>query len=316
VLRLHGYTEQEKVEIAKQFLVKKQMVQAGLTDKNIKFSDEAISGLIRSYTREAGVRNLEREIGNICRKIARKVVKEGTDYNIAIAQDNVNDYLGVIKFRDTLAHERSEVGLVTGLAWTEVGGSILSTEATVVDGKGKLTLTGKLGDVMQESAQAAMSYVRSRAQRLGLPRDFYRNIDIHVHVPEGAIPKDGPSAGITIATAISSALSKIPVRRDLAMTGEITLRGKVLPIGGLKEKLLAAHRAGLFEVILPQDNEKDLAEVPENLRTAMKMHFVDTMDQVLAVALERPLPEPVPQVEGAQTITPLAPPAEGSTAHQ
>jgi ATP-dependent Lon protease len=317
VLRLHGYTEQEKVEIAKQFLVKKQMVQAGLTDKNIKFSDEAISGLIRSYTREAGVRNLEREIGNICRKIARKVVKEGVDYNIAIAQDNVNDYLGVIKFRDTLAHERSEVGLVTGLAWTEVGGSILSTEATVVDGKGKLTLTGKLGDVMQESAQAAMSYVRSRAQRLGLPRDFYRNIDIHVHVPEGAIPKDGPSAGITIATAISSALSKIPVRRDLAMTGEITLRGKVLPIGGLKEKLLAAHRAGLFEVILPQDNEKDLAEVPENLRTAMKMHFVDTMDQVLAVALERPLPEPVPQVEGgAQTITPLAPPVEGSTAHQ
>jgi ATP-dependent Lon protease len=317
VLRLHGYTEQEKVEIAKQFLVKKQMVQAGLTDKNVKFSDEAISGLIRSYTREAGVRNLEREIGNICRKIARKVVKEGTDYNIAIAQNNVNDYLGVIKFRDTLAHERSEVGLVTGLAWTEVGGSILSTEATVVDGKGKLTLTGKLGDVMQESAQAAMSYVRSRAQRLGLARDFYRNIDIHVHVPEGAIPKDGPSAGITIATAISSALSKIPVRRDLAMTGEITLRGKVLPIGGLKEKLLAAHRAGLFEVILPQDNEKDLAEVPENLRTAMKMHFVDTMDQVLAVALEHPLPEPVPELgEGRQPITPLAPPAEGSTAHQ
>jgi ATP-dependent Lon protease len=317
VLRLHGYTEQEKVEIAKQFLVKKQMAQAGLTDKNITFSEEAISGLIRSYTREAGVRNLEREIGNVCRKIARKVVKEGAQYNIAIGQDNVNNYLGVIKFRDTLAHERSEVGLVTGLAWTEVGGSILSTEATVVDGKGKLTLTGKLGDVMQESAQAAMSYVRSRAQRLGLARDFYRSIDIHVHVPEGAIPKDGPSAGITIATAISSALSKIPVRRDLAMTGEITLRGKVLPIGGLKEKLLAAHRAGLFEVILPQDNEKDLAEVPENLRTAMKMHFVDTMDQVLAVALEHPLPEPVPHVEeGEQTITPLAPPTEGPTAHQ
>jgi len=317
VLRLHGYTEQEKVEIAKQFLVKKQMAQAGLTDKNVKFSDDAISGLIRSYTREAGVRNLEREIGNVCRKIARKVVKEGAEYNIAISPNNVNDYLGVIKFRDTLAHERSEVGLVTGLAWTEVGGSILSTEATVVDGKGKLTLTGKLGDVMQESAQAAMSYVRSRAQRLGLARDFYRNIDIHVHVPEGAIPKDGPSAGITIATAISSALSKIPVRRDLAMTGEITLRGKVLPIGGLKEKLLAAHRAGLFEVILPQDNEKDLAEVPENLRTAMKLHFVDTMDQVLSVALEHPLPEPMAQVdEGARTITPLAPPAEGPTAHQ
>jgi ATP-dependent Lon protease len=315
VLRLHGYTEQEKVEIAKQFLVKKQLLQAGLTDKNLRFGDDAITSLIRSYTREAGVRNLEREIGNVCRKVARKVVKEGETYNAAISQENVNDFLGVIKFRDTLAHEKSEVGLVTGLAWTEVGGSILSTEATVVDGKGKLTLTGKLGDVMQESAQAAMSYIRSRAHRLGLQRDFYRSLDIHVHVPEGAIPKDGPSAGITIATAIASALSKIPVRRDLAMTGEITLRGKVLPIGGLKEKLLAAHRAGLFEVILPQDNEKDVAEVPENLRTAMKMHFVETMDQVLAVALERPLPEI--SEETAQPIAPIVPPpAESPSAHQ
>jgi len=315
VLRLHGYTEQEKVEIAKQFLVKKQLLQAGLTDKNLKFSDDAITSLIRSYTREAGVRNLEREIGNVCRKVARKVVKEGETYSAAITQENVNDFLGVIKFRDTLAHEKSEVGLVTGLAWTEVGGSILSTEATVVDGKGKLTLTGKLGDVMQESAQAAMSYIRSRAHRLGLQRDFYRSLDIHVHVPEGAIPKDGPSAGITIATAIASALSKIPVRRDLAMTGEITLRGKVLPIGGLKEKLLAAHRAGLFEVILPQDNEKDVAEVPENLRTAMKMHFVETMDQVLSVALERPLPEI--SEEAAQPIAPIGPPpADSPAAHQ
>ena len=303
VLRLHGYTEQEKVEIAKQFLVKKQMLQAGLSEKNVKFSDDAIT-LIRSYTREAGVRNLEREIGNVCRKVARKVVKEGENYTVAITGENVTDFLGVIKFRDTLAHEKSEVGLVTGLAWTEVGGSILSTEATVVDGKGKLTLTGKLGDVMQESAQAALSYVRSRAHRLGLTRDFYRNLDLHVHVPEGAIPKDGPSAGITIATAIASALSKIPVRRDLAMTGEITLRGKVLPIGGLKEKLLAAHRAGLFEVILPRDNEKDLAEVPENLRSAMKMHFVDTMDQVLQIALESPLPSLSEDVS-AQPIAPL-----------
>ena len=303
VLRLHGYTEQEKVEIAKQFLVKKQMLAAGLSEKNIKFTDEAITGLIRSYTREAGVRNLEREIGNVCRKVARKVVKEGENYNITITGENVNDFLGVIKFRDTLAHEKSEVGLVTGLAWTEVGGSILSTEASVVDGKGKLTLTGKLGDVMQESAQAAMSYVRSRAHRLGLTRDFYRNLDLHVHVPEGAIPKDGPSAGITIATAISSALSKIPVRRDLAMTGEITLRGKVLPIGGLKEKLLAAHRAGLFEVILPKDNEKDVAEVPENLRNAMKLHFVETMDQVLQIALESPLPTMEEDV--VQPIAPL-----------
>jgi ATP-dependent Lon protease len=316
VLRLHGYTEQEKVEIAKQFLVKKQMLAAGLSEKNIKFTDDAITSLIRSYTREAGVRNLEREIGNVCRKVARKVVKEGENFSIAITGENVNDFLGVIKFRDTVAHEKSEIGLVTGLAWTEVGGSILSTEASVVDGKGKLTLTGKLGDVMQESAQAAMSYVRSRAPRLGLTRDFYRNLDLHVHVPEGAIPKDGPSAGITIATAIASALSKIPVRRDLAMTGEITLRGKVLPIGGLKEKLLAAHRAGLFEVILPKDNEKDLAEVPENLRGAMKLHFVDTMDQVLQIALESPLPKMAEEV-----TEPIAPPlttgnSDAPTAHQ
>jgi ATP-dependent Lon protease len=317
VLRLHGYTEAEKVEIAKQFLVKKQMEAAGLNPKNIKFTDEAITTLIRSYTREAGVRNLEREIGNVCRKIARKVVKEGENYSVTITAENANDFLGVIKFRDTLAHEKSEIGLVTGLAWTEVGGSILSTEATVVDGKGKLTLTGKLGDVMQESAHAAMSYIRSRAQRLGLTRDFYRNFDIHVHVPEGAIPKDGPSAGITIATAIASALSKIPVRRDIAMTGEITLRGKVLAIGGLKEKLLAAHRAGLFEVILPKDNDKDIAEVPENLRSAMKLHFVDTMDQVLAVALEQALPIVEIPAEAAQPMAPpLSGPAEGPAAHQ
>src|SRR5947207_3159182 len=317
VLRLHGYTEQEKVEIAKQFLVKKQMLQAGLTEKNVKFTDDAITSLIRSYTREAGVRNLEREIGNVCRKIARKVVKEGSNYAVAVTTDNVNDFLGVIKFRDTVAHEKSEVGLVTGLAWTEVGGSILSTEATVVDGKGKLTLTGKLGDVMQESAHAAMSYIRSRASRLGLTREFYRNFDIHVHVPEGAIPKDGPSAGITIATAIASSLSKIPVRRDLAMTGEITLLGKVLPICALKEKLLAAHRAGLFEVLLPKDNEKDVAEVPENLRSAMKLHFVDTVDQVLAVALEQALPVVDLPPDTAQPMAPpLSDSAEGPAAHQ
>ncbi len=280
VLRLHGYTEPEKVEIAKQYLVRKQREQTGLTEQNIVFTDEALTTVIRNYTREAGVRNLEREIGNVCRKVARKVVKEGDKYSVALTAENVNEYLGVLKFRDTEAHERSEVGLVTGLAWTEVGGSILTTEVATVDGKGKLTLTGKLGDVMQESAQAAMSYVRSRAHRLGLPRDFYRNLDIHVHVPEGAIPKDGPSAGITMATAIASALSDISVRRDIAMTGEITLRGKVLPIGGLKEKLLAAHRAGIMEVILPADNEKDLAEVPENLRAAMKLHFAKTMDDV------------------------------------
>ena len=314
VLRLHGYTETEKIEIAKQFLVRKQREQAGLTEKNITFTDDAITSVIRYYTREAGVRNLEREIGNLCRKVARRVVKEGLEYNITITAENINDFLGVAKFRDTLVHEKNEVGLVNGLAWTEVGGSILNTEVTVVDGKGKLTLTGKLGDVMQESAQAAMSYIRSRAVRLGLNRDFYRNLDIHVHVPEGAIPKDGPSAGITIATAIASALGGIPVRRDIAMTGEITLRGKVLPIGGLKEKLLAAHRAGLFEVLLPKDNEKDIPDVPENLRKAMKLHFVDSMDQVLQLALESPFPE-IP-VSAGQGMTPLPPTAEGPAAHQ
>ncbi|MGB9195716.1 MAG: endopeptidase La [Terriglobales bacterium] len=318
VLRLHGYTEPEKVEIAKQFLVKKQLAQAGLTDKNLQFSDEAIREIIRGYTREAGVRNLEREIGNVCRKVARKVVKEGLEFSVAIEPNKIEEFLGVTKFRDTLAHEKSEIGLVTGLAWTEVGGSILSTEVTVVEGKGgKPILTGKLGDVMQESAQAAITYIRSRWQRLGLSRDFYRSVDIHVHVPEGAIPKDGPSAGITIATAIASALSRIPVRRDIAMTGEITLRGKVLPIGGLKEKLLAAHRAGLFEVILPKENEKDLAEVPENLRSAMKLHFVDTMDQVLAVALEGPLPAMTPDADSLPSIAPPTPSAgDIPTAHQ
>jgi ATP-dependent Lon protease len=299
VLRLHGYTELEKVEIAKQFLVRKQREATGLTEKQLTFGDDALREIIRSYTREAGVRNLEREIGNISRKVARKVVKDAT-YTIDLTAEKVNEFLGVTKFRDTLANEKSEVGLVTGLAWTEVGGSILSTEVAIVDGKGKLTITGQLGDVMQESAHAAMSYVRSRAARLGIAKDFYRNVDIHIHVPEGAIPKDGPSAGITMATAISSALSKIPVRRDIAMTGEITLRGKVLPIGGLKEKLLAALRAGIKEAIIPKENEKDLADVPENIRGQMKVHFVENMDQVLKVALETPLPD-FPE-EGAQTI--------------
>jgi ATP-dependent Lon protease len=291
VLRLHGYTELEKLEIAKHYLVRKQREQGGLNEKNIAFTDDGLLTIIRGYTREAGVRNLEREIGNVCRKVARRVVKEGESYNITVTADAVSEFLGVVKFRDTLAAEKSEIGLVTGLAWTEVGGSILSTEVSVVEGKGgKPLLTGKLGDVMQESAQAALTYVRSRASILGVPKDFYRNCDIHIHVPEGAIPKDGPSAGITMATGIASALAKIPVRRDIAMTGEITLRGKVLPIGGLKEKLLAAHRAGILEVIIPKENEKDLPDVPENLRKEMKIHAVETMDQVLQLALERPLP--------------------------
>jgi len=291
VLRLHGYTEDEKLEIAKQYLVKKQRGHTGLTEKNLTFSDDALKEIIRSYTREAGVRNLEREIGNVCRKVARRVVKNGQKHKETVTAANAADFLGVPKFRDSAVHEKSEVGLVNGLAWTEVGGSILQTEVQILDGKGKLTTTGQLGDVMTESAQAALSYIRSRAHYLGLPHDFYRSVDIHIHVPEGAIPKDGPSAGITLATALASALTRIPVRRDIAMTGEITLRGKVLPIGGLKEKLLAAHRAGIFEAILPADNQKDMADLPENLKSAMKLNFVESMDEVLKLALEAPLPE-------------------------
>ncbi|MHB1021424.1 MAG: endopeptidase La [Acidobacteriaceae bacterium] len=316
ILRLHGYTELEKLEIAKQYLLKKQREATGLTEKQIVFTDGALKEIIRAYTREAGVRNLEREIGNVCRKVARRVVKNDIKHKEEITAENISEFLGIAKFRDSQLHEKSEVGLVTGLAWTEVGGSILSTEVQVLDGKGKLTLTGQLGDVMQESAQAALSYIRSRANQLGLTRDFYRNVDIHVHVPEGAIPKDGPSAGITIATGLASALTKIPVRRDIAMTGEITLRGKVLPIGGLKEKLLAAHRAGIFEAILCKENEKDLADLPELLKTSMKLHFVEQMDEVLKLALEGPLPEIKVEAPEALAVPPAPAGNKQPVAHQ
>ncbi|MFI5127018.1 MAG: endopeptidase La [Candidatus Acidiferrales bacterium] len=299
VLRLPGYTEQEKMQIAKRFLVRKQREATGIAEENVTFTDEGLLHLIRHYTHEAGVRNLEREIANISRKVARKLVAEGKSATVDVTPANVNSYLGIIKYRDMLAEKKNEVGLTVGLAWTEVGGEVLRTEATLMQGKGRLTLTGKLGDVMQESAQAAMSYVRSRSHLFGLPKDFYRHLDIHVHVPEGAIPKDGPSAGITLCTSIASALTRIPVRCDLAMTGEITLRGKVLPIGGVKEKLLAAHRLGLRTVILPRDNEKDMADVPPEIQAQMSVKFVDTMDEVLYLALERPLtasPAPVPEV--------------------
>ncbi len=287
ILRLPGYTEQEKLEIAKRFLVKRAREATGLTDKNLKFTDEGILHIIRHYTHEAGVRSLEREIQNIARKMARKVVTESAAVGVEITPANANDFLGVLKYREYWLEKHNEIGLTTGLAWTEVGGSVLVTEAAIMEGKGRLTPTGKLGEVMQESAQAAMSYIRSRSAAFGLTKDFYRNIDIHVHVPEGAIPKDGPSAGITICTSIVSALTKIPVRCDVTMTGEITLRGKVLPIGGVKEKLLAAHRMGLRTIVLPKDNEKDLAEIPQEILSCLTTHFVETMDEVLQIALER-----------------------------
>jgi ATP-dependent Lon protease len=302
VLQLAGYTEQEKVEIARKFLVPKSVEGSGLTEKNITFTDEALQSVINRYTREAGVRNLEREINSICRKVARKVVVEGAETFENITADMVTQFLGVPRYRPTLAEEQNEVGIATGLAWTEVGGEILITEATLMPGRGKLTLTGKLGDVMQESAQAAMSYVRSRSEIFGIPKDFNRKFDVHVHIPEGAIPKDGPSAGITLATAMISALSGVPARRDVAMTGEITLRGKVLPIGGVKEKLLAAHRAGITTLIIPKDNEKDLADIPKGVLDSLKLYLVTSMDEVLKTALERPLVSLPPTAEAAVDV--------------
>jgi ATP-dependent Lon protease len=308
ILRIPGYTEQEKLQIAKRFLVKRAREATGLSDKNLSFTDDGLLHIIRHYTHEAGVRSLEREIQNIGRKMARKVVTEGKTVSTEIAPANINDFLGILKYRESWLEKHNEIGLTTGLAWTEVGGSVLVTEATLMEGKGRLNLTGKLGDVMQESAQAAMAYIRSRSHAFGLPKDFYRNIDIHVHVPEGAIPKDGPSAGITICTTIVSALTRIPVRCDLAMTGEITLRGKVLPIGGVKEKLLAAHRMGLRTVILPKDNEKDLADIPQEILSSLTVHFVEIMDEVLQIALERPI---VPLELAA--VAPVAEPFVGGT---
>ncbi len=312
VLQLAGYTEQEKVEIAKRFLVLKAVEGAGLTSENIVFQDEAIQTIIQRYTREAGVRNLEREISSICRKVARKVVADGKAYKDDVNGERVTAHLGVPRFRPSMAEAQNEIGVATGLAWTEVGGELLVTEATLMAGKGKLTLTGKLGDVMQESAQAALSYVRSRAADLNLPDDFHSKIDIHVHVPEGAIPKDGPSAGITMATTLVSALTKIPTRRDVAMTGEITLRGKVLPIGGIKEKVLAAHRAGVTNIILPRDNEKDLADIPKNVMDTLDVHMVSTMDEVLKIALAEPLPSRIP---AAPVVTDVTEPAGDTRPH-
>ena len=304
VLELSGYTENEKVEIGKRFLAPKVLKGTGLTENNVTFTDDAYETVIRRYTREAGVRSLEREISSICRKIARKVVAEGKGYQVEVTGDQVNNYLGIQKYRPTMAEKENEIGIATGLAWTEAGGELLFTESTLMPGKGRLTLTGKLGDVMQESAQAAMSYVRAKAEEFGIPKEFNKETDIHVHVPEGAIPKDGPSAGITITTALVSALTRIPTRSDVAMTGEITLRGKVLPIGGLKEKVLAAHRANLKTIILPKDNEKDLADIPDTVLKSLDFCMVDTMDEVLKIALEKPTGPPLSaNAKDAETIT-------------
>ncbi len=284
VIRIAGYTEQEKMQIAKKFLVTKEMEANGLTAENIEFTNGALLRIIRQYTREAGVRNLEREIASVCRKVAREIVSNGVTKKITVTSKGMPKYLGVPKFRHGETEEKNQIGLTTGLAWTEIGGELLAIEASVMEGTGRMVMTGKLGDVMQESVQAALTYIRARAERFGLMKNFYKKIDIHIHVPEGAIPKDGPSAGIAMATSIASVLMKKKVRADLAMTGEITLRGRVLPIGGLKEKILAAHRGNIKTVVIPKDNEKDLAEVPKNVQKALKIVFVEHIDEVLDIA--------------------------------
>lgn len=301
VLQIAGYTELEKIEIARRFLSPKALPAAGLSKKNLVFTDESFAKIIQRYTREAGVRNLEREISSVCRKVARKVVLTGKSFYEEISAEKITDYLGVPRFRPSMAEAQNEVGVATGLAWTEAGGELLVTEATLMSGRGRLTLTGQLGEVMQESAQAAMSYVRSTAHEIGITRDFHRRTDVHIHVPEGAIPKDGPSAGITLATALVSALANVKTRRDVAMTGEITLRGKVLPIGGLKEKVLAAHRAGLKNIILPKDNEKDLSDIPKNVLDTLNLYMVETMDEVLKIAMSEPLQSKLPADASGET---------------
>jgi len=297
VIQLSGYTLNEKLAIARGFLVPKQLEQHGLSADKVSFEDESVRVLIESYTREAGVRNLEREIGSVCRKVARRVVAEGAKIEVAVTPAMVGELLGKPRHRPRRKLEESEIGVATGLAWTQAGGELLETEIGLMKGKGKLILTGKLGEVMQESARAAVSYLRSRADLLGIDPEFNEATDLHVHVPEGAIPKDGPSAGITMATALVSALTKIPVRKDVAMTGEVTLRGKVLPVGGIKDKVLAAYRAAITEVILPSENEKDLEEIPEEVRKDLNFHLVGSMDEVLRLALDGEV-GPLPKVAG------------------
>jgi ATP-dependent Lon protease len=316
ILRLSGYTEREKMEIAKRHLVSKQAEGSGLSAEQVEFTDDAILEIIRSYTREAGVRNLEREIGSCCRKVARKVVGEqaGEGFKEIVTAERVREMLGPIKFRQQKAAAESEIGLALGLAWTEVGGEVLQIEATLTNGRGQVQLTGKLGEVMQESAAAALTCIKARAERLGMSLTHIRKRDLHVHIPEGAIPKDGPSAGVTLATAMASALMRVPVRKEVAMTGEITLRGRVLPVGGIKEKLLAAHRLGVTMLILPKDNEKDLTEVPAEVLDALDVRLVETIDEVLAYALEEACPTDGAVADETTPQPPIwtPPPAQGT----
>ncbi len=292
VIRIPGYTEDEKTNIALRYLVPKQMKENGLKEKELKITEGAVRDIIQHYTRESGVRNLEREISKICRKVVKSLLLKPRDKRVLVTPKSMEKYLGVRRFRFGMAEDRDQVGQVTGLAWTEVGGELLTIEAAVVPGKGKLTHTGQLGEVMTESIQAAMTVVRSRAEVLGIAEDFHQKLDVHIHVPEGATPKDGPSAGVGMCTALVSALTNIPVKGDVAMTGEITLRGEVLPIGGLKEKLLAAHRGGIAKVLIPQENEKDLAEIPKNIKDKLTIVPVKWIDEVMQHALvHQPLPD-------------------------
>jgi len=296
VIRLPGYTEDEKVNIALKYLVPKQMKNNGVKEGELTIAEAAVRDIVRYYTREAGVRSLDREIARICRKVVKSLLTKPSDKKITVNAKNLDKYLGVRRYDYGMAEQQNQIGQVTGLAWTEVGGELLTIEAVKLPGKGKMIQTGKLGDVMQESIQAALSVVRTRAAQLGIDPDFYQKNDIHIHLPEGATPKDGPSAGIALATAMVSILTGIPVRCDVAMTGEITLRGEVLPIGGLKEKLLAAHRGGIKTVLIPDGNAKDLVEIPDNVKRGLAIHPVKWFDQVLGFALERQ-PEPLADME-------------------
>jgi ATP-dependent Lon protease len=306
VIRIAGYLETEKLQIAKKYLLKKQRELNGLKEENIEFSDQAILDIIRYYTREAGVRQLEREIASICRKSAIAIVKTDRNTHVKVSAASLSKYLGPPKFRYGMAETEPQIGVATGLAWTELGGELLGIEVTIVPGRGKLTITGRLGEVMQESARAALSYVCSRAEQLGVPPDFYQKSDIHIHIPEGAIPKDGPSAGIVLATALVSALCRVPVRNDVAMTGEVTLRGRVLPIDGLKEKVLAAHRGGIKTVLLPKENAKDVDEIPQQVLKDVTLSQVEHMDEVLKQALVLPDPEAFFQSKHAESAPPVS----------